>query len=316
MTVQDLFRALGEEVDDPEEETFLLFSQSTPSQNLGFIDARAAEIEITVRGKDLNIRQSPGLLSSNREGGTTGAVVWKITPLFAEWIASDNNVLFRTAAFDQSSEVLELGCGVSGIVAITLGPKIGRYIATDQDYVFKLLKSNIGSNTLHEKPISSTKAKRRGAKTITSESGSSSADIKVIALDWEVSSVSNLSILVGHDLDDKVHNLDAVIACDCIYNEALVDPFVQSCTEACRLVKAAPGVHPTLCIIAQQLRSASVFEAWLEAFHKIFRVWRMPDELLIEALREHSGFVVHLGVLRETDIGNLAYHDARGMKHI
>lgn len=54
----------------------------------------------------------------------------------------------------------------------------------------------------------------------------------------------------------------------------------------------------TVCIIAQQLRSDQVFEAWLAAFAEAFRVWRVPDELAGEGLRGGEGFVVHVGVLR------------------
>lgn len=54
-------------------ESFLLFSQELPSQDLGFVDAKATTLELTVAGKDLTIHQSPTLLSSNRGGGTTGA---------------------------------------------------------------------------------------------------------------------------------------------------------------------------------------------------------------------------------------------------
>lgn len=54
-------------------ESFLLFSQDLPSQNLGFVDSKATCVEISVAGKDYSIYQSPTLLSSNRAGGTTGA---------------------------------------------------------------------------------------------------------------------------------------------------------------------------------------------------------------------------------------------------
>lgn len=57
----------------PVVEAFLLFSQSIPSQNLGFVDSKASELEITIGDRDLIIRQSPTILSSNRGGGTTGA---------------------------------------------------------------------------------------------------------------------------------------------------------------------------------------------------------------------------------------------------
>ena len=107
MPLEDLLSSLGEDICDPEEECFLLFSREITSQDLGFLDAKATSLEITVSGRDLDIRQSPTLLSSNREGGTTGAVVWKITPLFAQWITSDSNILFRSSVLDETSTVLE-----------------------------------------------------------------------------------------------------------------------------------------------------------------------------------------------------------------
>jgi len=58
---------------DVEEAAFLVFSHPLPSQPLGFIDARAATLDLTVAGHDLLIRQSPGLLTSHRKEGTTGA---------------------------------------------------------------------------------------------------------------------------------------------------------------------------------------------------------------------------------------------------
>lgn len=60
-------------------ESFLLFSQSIPSQNLGFVDSRAARLDLTVADRDLSIVQSPTILSSNRGGGTTGAGELRIT---------------------------------------------------------------------------------------------------------------------------------------------------------------------------------------------------------------------------------------------
>jgi hypothetical protein len=55
------------------QEAFLLFSQSIPSQNLGFVDSKAAALDITIGERDLTIHQSPTILSSTRNGGTTGA---------------------------------------------------------------------------------------------------------------------------------------------------------------------------------------------------------------------------------------------------
>ena len=293
MALQRLISELGEEINDPEEETFLLFSQDLPSQDLGFVDAKATSLDITISGRDLNIIQSPGLLSSNRTGGTTGAVVWKITPLFAEWIALEENVLFRSSVLDRQSTVLELGCGISGIVAIASSPRVGKYVATDQEYVFKWLKPNVQNNALKSKGFD--KVKQHGKIPNLSLM---SKNILIMALDWELSSISDLPKLFGINSGDNVQSINAVIACDCIYNEALIDPMVRTCAEICQLPNASTLGKATVCIIAQQLRSDVVFGAWLSAFCKVFRVWRVPDNLLIGELKEGSGFVIHIGILR------------------
>ena len=285
MSLEDLLSSLGAAIVDPEEETFLLFSPRLPSQDLGCVDAKATSLEITVGRRDLNIRQSPTILSSNREKGSTGAVVWKVTPLFAQWITLESNVFFRSSILGKSSIVLELGSGIAGIVAITLACRIGRYIATDQEYVFKLLKANLEDNCPKSNRSSSSVGRRQDK-------------VVVLALDWESSSVSTLPTLINTNPANEPHVIDAIIACDCIYNEALIAPFVRTCADICQLASANSAKKATWCIVAQQLRSDSVFEAWLKAFHKLFRVWRVPDDLLIDGLKEGSGFAVHVGILR------------------
>ena len=166
MPLLDLLSSIGDDIDDPEEETFLLFSRQNSSQDLGIVDAKATTLSITVCGRELNIRQSPTLLSSDREGGTTGAVVWRATPLFAQWIASESNILFRSSVLDENSIVLELGSGAAGIIAIIMACRIGRYIATDQKYVFKLLKANIEDNVPKAIDSRSSVAKHHGRTNV------------------------------------------------------------------------------------------------------------------------------------------------------
>lgn len=57
--------------------------------------------------------------------------MWKITPLFAEWIASPQHIFLRSGVLDSTSTVVELGCGVSGTVGLMLVSRVGRYIATE-----------------------------------------------------------------------------------------------------------------------------------------------------------------------------------------
>jgi hypothetical protein len=267
----------------------LLFYEERPPQNLGFVDPKAAILNLSVAGRDLTIRQSPTLLSSNRAEGTTGAVLWKVSPLFAEWISSPANFMFTHGVISSTSTVLELGCGISGVVALSLAPRITRFIATDQSYVLKVLRQNLDENLAAPK-ASKTARHKSNAKTFAMPL----PKVETIELDWELSSIASLPMLF-----EGAGVLDAVIACDCIYNEYLVEPFVRACAEVCGLRSVTHGNDPTVCLVAQQLRSPDVFQAWLQVFCKYFRVWRLPDELLIEGLRRKSGYVVHLGILRK-----------------
>ncbi|KAH7165622.1 hypothetical protein EDB81DRAFT_259931 [Dactylonectria macrodidyma] len=303
-SLEGLLSHLEPEIEDSEEETFLLYSQPIPSLNLGFIDPRASIVDVTVAGRDFAIHQSPSVLSSNRAGGTTGAVLWKITPTFATWLASPSNPLFTSGALGGplSASVLELGCGISPLSALALAPRVARYVLSDQPYVQRLLQRNLDENLPsvsgpHSGSGSGSgsgprvRGKKRGAAAAPAPQPS----VRFTALDWETDEVT--PSLTG---SDQVRSFDAVVACDCVYNYALVAPFVQTCADACRLrIEDSTEDRPCLCVIGQQLRNDEVFESWLKTFHTSFRVWRVPDAALPEELRSSAGFVVHVGILRD-----------------
>ncbi|TLS29697.1 hypothetical protein PpBr36_01070 [Pyricularia pennisetigena] len=289
---------LGPEMEDPEEdppETFILFSQDIPSQNLGFIDPSASTLELTVAGRDLTIHQSPGILSSTRSGGTTGAVVWKVTPLFAEWISTPNNILASAGVISQSSSVLELGCGTSAVVGLVLAPSVASFTMTDQSYVARLVEQNVQENS---SSLKSKVVKGRRAKSAPQQQHQQQG-LRFMPLDWETDQVT--ASLTG---SPQAMSFDLVIACDCIYNESLIDPLAQTCVDACKLREAEAALSsdgtslPTVCVVAQQLRDPDIFESWIKRFHRSFQVWRVPDPSLSEGLRSTSGFVVHVGLLR------------------
>jgi hypothetical protein len=118
-------------------------------------------------------------------------------------------------------------------------------------------------------------------------------------LDWETDTVT--SSLTG---SQTVRSFDAVVCCDCIYNEALVEPLVQTCADICRLraddvTNSSDEVTlPCICVVAQQLRDSDVFEAWLTRFSHDFDVWRVPDSHLVDGLQSDTGFAVHIGILK------------------
>ncbi|OQE41958.1 hypothetical protein PENCOP_c004G00443 [Penicillium coprophilum] len=308
--------ANGEEVIDVDEESFLLFAQDIASNNLGMLNPRAPSVEISINDNEYIIHQSPSLLSSHRAGGTTGAVLWKITPLFAEWVTNPSNPLWTTAFLGQASTVVELGTGISALVALVLAPSVHHYIATDQEYVRKLFRTNLDSNAsvLSSNSNNKSKGKSKGSKSSKSKPTSSPTkpinNISFMALDWETDQATSLKECVDPDdaqgkdgeEEEEDRGFDLLLSCDCIYNEALVAPFVRTCAEICQLRPAfvagseeqSPRRKPTVCIVAQQQRSPDVFETWLRETMREFRVWRLSDDVLGEGLRSGSGYLVHL----------------------
>ncbi|KAI8256589.1 Diaminohydroxyphosphoribosylamino-pyrimidine deaminase [Colletotrichum sp. SAR 10_98] len=307
MAVKALISTLEDEILDPEEETFFLFSHDIPSSNLGFIDPKATTLSLTLADRDFTIHQSPTVLSSTRAGGTTGAVLWKITPLFATYLSSPTSPF--NPIFTPTSTVLELGCGISPLTALLLAPRISRYILTDQPYVSRMIHQNLEANPLPSSTASKPSSRRKKTTSTASNTSASSSpgSIQFRSLDWELDTPT--PSLTG---SPATRSFDAVVCCDCIYNEALVDPLVSTTADLARLrlriqeveeetdAEEAERSEPCVCIVAQQLRSPDVFEEWAKSFHKQFRMWRVPDELLPEGLRIESGFVVHVGILRES----------------
>ncbi|KAG6033508.1 hypothetical protein E4U19_006457 [Claviceps sp. Clav32 group G5] len=266
MPLRDLAPHLEDEIEDADNETFDLYSNDVGSQNLGFVDAAAQTVEVSLAGRDVTILQSPGVLASTRAGGTTGAVLWKVTPLFANWLASPSNPLFTTI-LTPASTVLELGCGVSPLNALAIAPRVANYVLSDQNYVQKLLSQNIVAN--QSSSVSRGSNKRRPGKKVPPPP-LPPQNMVFRALDWEQDQVSS-------ELAGPVSSyFDAVVATDCVYNYALVDPFVQTCVD---------------------LRNHEVFRAWLGAFMRRFRVWRLREDAL-PGLGPGDGFVVHVGVLK------------------
>ncbi|KAL0471976.1 hypothetical protein QR685DRAFT_585792 [Neurospora intermedia] len=341
--LESFLRLLGKEIknsDDADEETYDLYAQDLPSSDLGIIDPKTTELQLTVAGRELTIHQSPGILSSARAGGTTGAVTWRITPLFATWISSASNPLSTHLNLFNSTTttttVIELGAGTSAIVGLLLAPRVGRYVLTDQAYVSKLVERNIHENwssvvqqQQQQQQASFVgsggsgsggqggkgkkgggagvggKGSKKASSSTTGEEGGPGERLVFRALDWEQDTpTSSLAQPVAA-------SFDLVVACDCIYNEALVDPFITTCVDICKLRGSSSsttsdnGGRPTVVVVAQVLRNSDVFEAWIKRFVQDFRCWRVPDDLMIDGLKSEgggggtSGFVVHVGVLRE-----------------
>lgn len=211
--------------------------------------------------------------------------------MFAEWIADSGNPFWKTGVLNSTSSVIELGCGISGLTGLVLAPSISKYVLSDQSYVSRFVESNLKENIRTLTPNASGSRRKGKAALIPSKS-----NVNFTALDWELDEVT--SDLTG-SVDRK--SFDVVIACDCIYNEALIRPLVQTCVDLCKLRRTDGAVQgPAICIVAQQLRNPEIFEEWITDFHQQFQTWRIPESALTKELRSNAGFVIHIGILRET----------------
>lgn len=240
------------------------------------INEKASTIDVEVVGRQYEIRQSPGLLTSSRSEGTTGAVLWRITPFVAEWLANKSNVLWSNGLLHADATVVELGCGISGLIGIVLAQYVSKYVLTDLGYVMKLLQQNVDTNQtatfLHKG------TKRQPAMKP-----------QVLVLDWEDMSSTRFDEVVKHD-----EVVDMVVACDCVYNEYLLEPFVNMCENISqRDVQRRPFI-----LIAQQLRSDEVFSAFMSLLLRKFHIWRLSQEALSPALQNGGAFAVHIAILR------------------
>lgn len=213
-------------------------------------------------------------------------------------------------------------------MALALGPWVRHYIATDQEYVYRLLRENLSANRdlayRYRNPVgkggksgrvgAGAGGKKRVALSPSAKQGQEESNITFTSLDWELDDPDllkqNAGLPTSGNEDEEDNGFDLLLSCDCIYNEALVTPFVRTCADICRLRppynpddedESSTGrkkLKPTICIIAQQQRSPDVFEAWLEEAMRVFWVWRLGDEVLGDGLRDGTGYVVHLLLLR------------------
>lgn len=266
-------------------ETYDLFSRDLPQNNLGMINDKSTRLNIEVAGDVYEIRQSPGLLTSSNSEGTTGAALWKISPLIAEWLADTDNFLWSSGILHAQATIVELGCGITGLIGCVIGKRVLSYLLTDQRSVLKLLRENVNANA---PSLSKSKPKGRASKLQTSVQNSTS-NIHVLELNWETDNVDQLHEVISPD-----QPIDVVIVCDCVFNDFLLEPLVNMCEKIC----LRSTERQTLLLIAQQLRSDQVFSAFLEILLRRFRVWRFSNPCLSKALQDDSGFAVHAAILR------------------
>lgn len=130
------------------------------------------------------------------------------------------------------ARVLELGSG-TGMLAVLLSEACGTYTATDLYENLRLVSRNVELNQrLHGRP-------------------SKSKEVKLEELDWIAISKDSTKVSSRTGREEG-GGYDLVIAVDCIYNEYLVRPFIDTLSAVC------PQSSSTVVLVVVELRSADV----------------------------------------------------------
>lgn len=303
------------EEEDVYEHVFNLYTERAPPEqlHLGYIDRRANEIEITLPNAQINFNIQQSLSELSSKGSTTGFLVWKTTQGLLDWILTfSEGPLYNAFSHRNELIVYELGSGIAGMLAATLGPRCRRYVATDQKHLLKLLKANFASNVQSTKFISTTLStsesekaksakqsrkirpqvvKRRSSHTdvghLTPEAGVKDHMCKIdfLEYDWEhlergLQEVQNL-----YPTKEEMEYPDIIFGIDTIYNEYLIPHFIAG-------AKQLMMPNKTVLVVAMQLRDESILEMFLEkALEQNLAVFLVPDAMLSGDLKK--GYAVY-----------------------
>ena len=195
-------------------------------------------------------------------------VVWSLTPLLASFLTSPTNPLAVHGILTPQATILELGCGVSSIMALSFAvapPNLrpARIVLSDQEYVLKIARQNVEDNlyiagqwekvredvrpTFVSYKITGSTRKASGlGKPQTKLSPKGSLDLRIpstsaaalskplildlISLDWERDSLHHHP---AFSQDFGMCHISLVVVADCIYNESLIPHLIETCVDAC-----------------------------------------------------------------------------------
>ncbi|KAL3237707.1 S-adenosylmethionine-dependent methyltransferase [Nakaseomyces bracarensis] len=236
---------------------------------------------------DIN-QQLTSLHSSVDNGNsTTGYVLWSLTPFFVRWLLFNNNSLpmrqrldvdvitgdgevTDTIRFppllDDKANILELGAGISSILPIICCNHVSKYICTDQRGILNGLKTNIMTNlnqvnrrNIVSRSLLLPKQKEdnneaAGDEDMEEEKRKQDTVLEVLPLDWELFPKSANAI----DPTLKLENPSFIIAMDVIYNEYLIDPFLETLKT---LLQNLDSAHA---LVGFHLRSDDIVQQFLE----------------------------------------------------
>lgn len=296
-----------------EDHVFDIYTDRQPqeNENLGYINRSTNKLTIELaNGHELNITQSITELNSNSETSSTGFICWKSSIHFVNWLQMDR-CPFKLE--NSNLNIMELGSGVSGILASVLGPKCRSYIASDQKHILKLLKRNIQENTsdfisttindevskgktstskLSTNDIVKTSRSKKSlstndtVKTTNSKPTKLLSTIDVIEFDWEYlqHGIHEYEQLKSNYSSNWGSKPDLIISCDTIYNEFLLPHLINAIDSLLTPSAAA--------IIIAQLRDCEMIEIFVNlVIKKNLNIHSIPNDLLSHQLNQ--GFVVY-----------------------
>ncbi|KAN0138223.1 putative methyltransferase domain containing protein [Lactarius tabidus] len=178
--------------------------------------------------------------------GDTGSVLWKTSVEFLSMVLQQQHFpeksrdLFDYAKLSQA-HVLELGAG-TGLLALALSPLVRKYTATDIPALLPLLRKNVRS-----------------------------ASVTVTALDWTLPALRQVD---DSDVRRGPDAPDVLLAVDCIYHPALVQPLLTTLT-------ALATPQHTAAVVVAELRAEDVLREFLQEWIALgWRVWSVGEDLL------------------------------------
>lgn len=250
------------------------FANNGQSVDLGFVDRNHDILDVSLKGyeantehidQDFRFRQSRTHLNS--EKSSTGYVLWKISLRFARFVHDREGISswiydkLLSDTVNSSINVLELGSGCTGIIALAMEPYVDKYFATDRDkHLLALLRENIRENS----PMSQK--------------------IGVVELDWEKKDH------ITADLSDT----NLILCFDVVYNEYLI-PFLISTIEF-----YIHSQVNAIAMVGLQLRSEDILISFLEMLkNHSFKIYRVTEKGLPTELQVEQGIVLFIVTLNQ-----------------
>ncbi|WVW78970.1 hypothetical protein I302_100933 [Kwoniella bestiolae CBS 10118] len=221
----------------------------------------------------VKIQQDLGMLKGQK--GDTGSVLWRSslhlsTQLLRQSIypLSYPNPVFDSAIL-RGSSILELGSG-TGLLAVLLCRLCRTYTSSDRLENLKLVKRNLELNGISTDTEVSPLGKERGPlkMSMNGKNRSYAADqrrprVNLEEIDWVDVSQERKShperwTSTSISREGKETKYDLILAVDCIYNEYLVQPLIDTLAKYCQ-----PGGRGVVWVVVE-LRSPDVLTLFLE----------------------------------------------------